>query len=282
MRPPGQGVGEMRHVLSKVRHALTTYSAVDLRNFLNFVALSMKDRYLGSRLGLAWAIVSPLLMLSIFTFVFGFVFKSKLPGSDTSLSYVIWLIAGYGPWLFTSEGLSSSTGAFVKHSSLIRNISFRQELLVFAEALTGIVPLLVAVVFLAVLLVADGRTPSLSWSIIPLILLAQYILVCGLGLILGSINVFARDVMFALPNILLVVLFASPIFYPITAFPQSVQHITAYNPIYVILESYRAPILNAEFPSLWTIGYSFASAIGVFLIGIVFFLRLRPYFDSRL
>jgi ABC-type polysaccharide/polyol phosphate export permease len=153
---------------------------------------------------------------------------------------------------------------------------------VFAEALTGIVPLLVAVVFLVILLLLDGRPPSPSWIIIPFILLAQYILVCGFGLILGSINVFARDVMFALPNILLVVLFASPIFYPITAFPPAVQHIMAYNPIYVILESYRSPILNGELPSLWTIGYSFASAIGIFIIGIAFFVRLRPYFDSRL
>jgi lipopolysaccharide transport system permease protein len=99
---------------------------------------------------------------------------------------------------------------------------------------------------------------------------------------LGSLNVFARDVMFALPNILLVVLFASPIFYPITAFPSKVQEIMAYNPIYVMLESYRAPILNGHLPSLWTIGYSFAWSIGVFLLGMVFFLRLRPYFDSRL
>lgn len=265
-----------------LRHALTTYGPADFRNFTNFVKLSMRDRYLGSSLGLTWAIVGPLLMLSIFTFVFGFVFRSKLPGAETSVSYIIWLIAGYGPWLFISEGLSSSTSAFVKHSALIRNISFRRELLVFAEALTGIVPLLVAVVFLAVLLIADGRAPSIAWIIIPPILLTQYILVCGFGLILGSINVFARDVMFALPNILLVVLFASPIFYPITAFPPGVQSVMAYNPIYVILESYRAPILNGQFPSLWTIGYSFACAIGVFVIGMVFFLRLRPYFDSRL
>lgn len=272
----------MKNAALTIWRTLTTYGTPDLRNFLNFVALSMKDRYLGSRLGLAWAIVSPLMMLSIFTFVFGYVFKSKLPGAETSLSYVIWLIAGYGPWLFISEGLSSSTSAFAKHAVLIRNISFRRELLVYAEALTGVLPLLVSVAFLLVLLLIDGRSPTISWIVIPLILLAQYILVCGFGLILGSVNVFARDVMFALPNILLVVLFASPIFYPITAFPPTVQHVMAYNPIYVILESYRSPILEGQFPSIWTVGYSFASAISVFLVGIACFIRLRPYFDSRL
>jgi len=276
------GGAGMRRLLGSLRHALTSYGRADFRNFVNFLTLSMKDRYLGSRLGLAWAVAGPLLMLSIFTFVFGFVFKSKLPGAETSISYIIWLIAGYGPWLFIAEGLGAATGAFVKHAALIRNISFRRELLVFAEAMTGIVPLLVAVVFLALLLAVEGRAPNLAWLVIPPILLAQYILVCGFGLILGSINVFARDVMFALPNILLVVLFASPIFYPITAFPPAIQNVMAYNPIYVILESYRAPILNGAFPSLWTLGYSFASATAVFLVGMLFFLRLRPYFDSRL
>lgn len=269
-------------IIGFIRSPLGNYGRPDLRNFLNFLSLSMKDRYLGSRLGLAWAIVGPLLMLSIFTFVFGFVFQSKLPGAETSISYVIWLIAGYGPWLFISEGLSASTSAFVKHAALIRNISFKRELLVFAEALTGIVPLLVAVAFLAGLLVLDGRAPNIAWIIIPPILLAQYIMVCGFGLILGSINVFARDVMFALPNILTVVLFASPIFYPLSAFPPRVQNVMQYNPIYVILESYRAPILNGAFPSLWTIGYSFASALAIFALGVVFYARLRPYFDSRL
>jgi lipopolysaccharide transport system permease protein len=269
-------------LVNMLRRPFSSYGRADFRNFLNFLSLSMKDRYLGSRLGLAWAIVGPLLMLSIFTFVFAFVFKSKLPGAETSISYVIWLIAGYGPWLFISEGLSSSTSAFVKHAALIRNISFKRELLVFAEALTGIVPLLVAVVFLAGLLIMDGRAPSFAWIIIPPILLAQYILVCGFGLILGSINVFARDVMFALPNILTVVLFASPIFYPLSAFPPGAQRVMQYNPIYVILESYRAPILNGTFPSLWTIAYSFGSALVIFAIGAIFYARLRPYFDSRL
>ena len=142
-------------------------------------------------------------MLSIFTFVFGFVFKARLPGAETSITYVIWLIAGYGPWVFIAEGLSLATNAFVKHATLIRNISFRRELLVFAEALSGIVPMLVAVMFLAVLLVIDGRHPNFSWLVIPPILIVQYILICGFGLILGSINVFARDVIFALPNILI-------------------------------------------------------------------------------
>lgn len=261
---------------------LFSYDRTDVRNFLNFLTISMRDRYLGSRLGMVWAILGPLLMMGIFTFVFGFVFKAKLPGADTSLAYVIWLIAGYGPWLFFSEGLSAGTSSFIKHSALIRNISFKRELLVFAEVLTGTIPMLVAIVFLAILLVIDGRTPNVAWLILPFVLFVQYILLCGLGLALGSLNVFVRDVMFALPNLLLMMLFASPIFYPITAFPEPLQTISVFNPIYVISEAYRAPILHGTLPPLWSLAYALVVSFGIFLAGLVVFRRLRPFFDSRI
>lgn len=242
----------------------------------------MRDRYLGSRLGLAWAIVSPLMLLSIFTFVFGYVFNSRIPGADTSIRYLIWLIAAYGPWLFISEGLSASTTAFIKHSALIRNISFKRELLVFSEALTGVVPLLVSLAFLLTLMAFEGTAPNIAWlGLIP-ILISQYVFICGVGLILGSMNVFARDIAFALPNVMTAVLFASPIFYPLTSFPKWVWAVMELNPVYVMLNAYRDPILREVWPSLWSIGYSAAWAGFVLVVGMMFFKRLRPYFDSRL
>ncbi len=72
-----------------------------------------------------------MIMLGIFTFVFGYVFKSKLPGAETSLSYVIWLISGYGPWLAISDGISSGTSAITGNSGLVKNLSFKTELLTY-------------------------------------------------------------------------------------------------------------------------------------------------------
>ena len=75
------------------------FDRADLGFMLNLWRMNLSDRYLGSALGGAWAILNPLLMFALFTFVFGFVFKARLPGADSTMAYSIWLICGYGPWL---------------------------------------------------------------------------------------------------------------------------------------------------------------------------------------
>ena len=87
-----------------------TFAGFDRRDatmLANLYRMSLSDRFLGSTFGAAWAILSPLLLLGIFTFVFTFVFPSRLPGREGTLPFVIWLISGYGPWLAVSEGYRS-------------------------------------------------------------------------------------------------------------------------------------------------------------------------------
>src|SRR5262249_28114606 len=96
-------------------------SSSDLRLVLSFFRMNLRDRYLGSRLGSIWAVANPILMLSIFTFMFGYVYKAKLPGADTTLTYVAWLISGYGPWLALSESIQSSAQSVVNGTSIVKN-----------------------------------------------------------------------------------------------------------------------------------------------------------------
>lgn len=250
-----------------------------LRNFLHMM---VRDRFLGSGLGLIWAVANPILMLGIFTFVFGYVFKSKLPGAETSLSYVIWLISGYGPWLAVSEGLNASAGAVTSNTSFVKNLGFKTELLPIAATLIGAIPLLVTLVYLAALLVFDGTMPSLSWlTIVPVVVL-QFIFVMGLGLILAALNVFVRDVALILPNILLMVMFGSPIFYPIKMFPAVIRPIAAANPFYLFAEGVRLPLVGGHSLSFLVFLYLAVLSLGVFVVGLTVFRRLKPYFDSRL
>lgn len=254
----------------------------DILLLLNFFKMSLRDRFLGSSLGMVWAIANPIMMLSIFTFVFGFVFKSKLPGAETSLSYVIWLISGYGPWLAISEGIMSSTIAVVANNAIVKNLSFKTELLPISGGLMGIVPLFVAIVFLACLIIADGRVPSWSWLFLIPAIITQFVFVIGIGFFLSTLNVFVRDVSTALPNLLMLVLFFSPIFYALSAFPHALQMVSIFNPFYIMTEMYRQPLLYNQLPSIWSIIYLWVFAIIIFALGLKFFRRAKPYFDSRL
>jgi len=170
------------------------FNAEDGKLIYNLFKLNLKDKYTASVLGGVWAIINPIILLGLFTFIFGFVYKAKLPGADTTLSYAIWLISGYGPWLATSEALLASATAVTSGSGLVKNLAFKTEVLPIAKILTAVVPLVVSLVFLAILMIINGST--LSWSalmVFPVIAL-QFYFIIALGFYLSAITVFIRDV----------------------------------------------------------------------------------------
>lgn len=258
------------------------FNSHDVHLTMNFARMMLRDRFLGSLLGGVWAVLQPGLLLGVFVFVFTFVFPSRLPGSTSGLAFVIWLISGYGPWLFVAEGLSSSTGSVVGQTGLVKNMAFKTELLPIASTTLGIVPLAVSIAVLAVLLVADHRPPTLAWLSLPLVLVLQTVLIAGLGLFLGALNVFVRDVALALPSFLTMALFLSPIFYPITSYPQVIRTAASLNPFYIIANCYREPILNGAFAPLWQFGYLGVLSVVTFVGGLAFFRKLKTYFHGRL
>src|SRR2546427_562767 len=134
-----------------------------------------------------------------------------------------------------------------------------------------------------------GSTLGLVWVIFNPVLMFgiftivfQVLFISGLGLFLAALNVFVRDVFLVLPNVLLLVLFASPIFYPIEAFPSVIRPLVLFNPFYVVTEAYRAPLIRHSLPLLWTLVYLVILAVLVFWAGLGFFRRLKSFFDSRL
>jgi lipopolysaccharide transport system permease protein len=254
----------------------------DLGMLKSLTHMALTDRFLGSALGRVWAVLGPLMLLGIFCFVFTYVFPTRLPGKEGTLPFVIWLISGYGPWLSISEGLSAATSSVVSNAGIVRNIAFKSELLPITGALMGLVPLIVAFLLIFSLQLGTGLWPRAAMLALPLTILLQFTLVAGLGLFLGALNVFVRDTALALPNILTLILFASPIFYSLTAYPEAARLILKYNPLYVISECYRAPIIDGRFPPVWMIVYlAFVSAI-VFGSGLWWFRRLKSFFDARL
>jgi len=254
----------------------------DARFALSYVKMMFRDKFVGSSLGIVWAVASPILMLGIFTFVFGFVFRSKLPGAETSLSYVIWLISGYGPWLAISEGINASASSVLGNAQLIKNIKMKPELLAISGAAMGSVPLAVAIVYLIALLVVSGSEPHLSWLLIPVIVMVQFLIVAGIGMACAAFAVFWRDIIHIMPNLLMIIMFSTPIFYPMAAMPEIVQSVSGFNPIYILSEWYRQPLLNHTYPPIWTFIYLLVISLGVFVAGLFVFRRLKPYFESRL
>jgi lipopolysaccharide transport system permease protein len=258
------------------------FTTKDFRTTYNFFSSNVRDKYMGSSLGSLWSIANPLLMLSIFTFVFGYVYKVRLPGAETTLAYAIWLIGGYGPWISVTESITASATSLTGASGIIKNLTVKTEILPIAAALTGIVPLLVSLGFLLILLVADGRAPSAHLLALPLIVAIQIALVLAIGILVAGLTVFFRDLTFALPNLLTIVLFASPIFYPIDSMPRIAQSISNWNPFYILAESYRAVLIGQSWPASDRLAYVLLLAGGLGVLSLSAFRRLKGFFAALL
>lgn len=258
------------------------FNKQDMRLAFNLFKMNVKDRYLGSSLGSFWAIANPLFMLSLYTFVFGFVLKVRLPGADTTLGYAIWLIIGYGPWIATTEAIMTTTTSVVGAAGVVKNMAFKTELLPISAAFVGLISLCVSLCFLLILGVIAGN--SLGWQIVwlPIIIALQFFLIVALGLWLSAINVFKRDLSIALPNVLTIIMFVTPIFYPIENLPELVQKLSFANPFYLISDAYRGVFLRNTSPSLVAMLYIFFLSSVIFYFGLAAFRRAKGHFDSAL
>lgn len=252
----------------------------DARFVLNMWRMNLADRYLGSALGGAWAILNPLLMFALFTFVFGYVFKARLPGAESTLAYSIWLICGYGPWLANTEALTAAANSIIGNAGLVKNMSFKTEILPISATMIGLIPLAVSIVFLMILqlVTGDGWQWSLIW--LPFIVVVQFLFLSALGVLFAAITTFVRDFGIVLPNLLMIVLFATPIFYPIEAVPSVVRWLVGFNPIYIIASAYRAAILGNEVIPIIPLTLLAVISFGLMVFSLTIFRRVKGFFPA--
>lgn len=258
------------------------FERTDYRMMYNFFKINLSDRYMASTLGGLWAILNPIMMLGIFTFIFGFVYQAKLPGATTTLSYVIWLISGYGPWLAISEGLLGAANAIISNSGVVKNMAFKTEILPISSVLVSIVPLTVSLCFLVLIMFFDGN--SLTWHaimVIPVIAL-MYFFMFGLGFFLSAVTVFLRDLVIVLPNLLMIILFVSPIFYTLESMPKPIKMASIINPFYILTEGFRQPLVYHTIPTnlLYELLYVLLLATTLYCVGLSRFKKVKGYFTS--
>lgn len=249
---------------------------------INLFKMNVRDRYLGSSLGSVWAIVNPIFMLALFTYIFGFVFKIRLPGAETTLAYVIWLISGYGPWLANTEAITGAANSVVGASGLVKNMAFKTELLPVAGALMGAINLGVSLIFVLALLIWAGSPITWHVTFLPVVMLLQFFWLIALGMWLSAIVVFVRDILQILPTLLTAIMFLTPIFYPFESMPEIIQKVSSANPFYQISEAYRAILIGNHLPSFSGLLYVAAISFAVFYYGLSGFRRAKGSFDSAI
>lgn len=227
-----------------------TWSALDLRDLWAYRELlyfltwrDVKVRYKQTELGIAWAIIQPLFTMLVFTLFFG-----RLAGVPSdNVPYPVFAYAGLLAWTFFANAITNSGNSLVGSANLITKVYFPRMIIPGAAVAAGLVDFAIAFVILVLLMVYYGV--MITWSILmfPVVVLLTTLLALGMGMWLSALNVKYRDVRFALPFLVQLWMFLSPVIYPASFLPAKYRWLLSLNPMTGIIEGYRSSLFGRPF-----------------------------------
>jgi lipopolysaccharide transport system permease protein len=274
-------------------HAAQPTSLVSLvksfwRNRRLIVQMTRREvvgRYKGSALGLAWSFFNPVFMLTVYTFVFSEIFKSRWGGmgSDNSKTqFAVVLFVGLIVLSLFSEVLNRAPGLIVSNVNYVKKVVFPLEILpVIAMGATLFHCFISLCVLLAAFTLFNGY---LHWTAVftPLVLLPLVIMTLGIAWMLASLGVFLRDVGQTIVIITTVLMFLSPVFYPVTAVPERFRPFIMANPLTFIIEQAREVLIWGHLPNWLGLGVYTLAATTVAWAGYAWFQKTRKGFADVL
>jgi homopolymeric O-antigen transport system permease protein len=235
---------------------------------------SVKVRYKQAAIGAGWVILQPVLTMAVFTLVFGKL--AKMPSDG--LPYPLFAFAALLPWTFFAAGLNRAAASMVAEAHLITKVYFPRVLVLLAGTITPLVDLVLSFVVLLGLMAWYGFAPS--WRILAIPLLTLYALLTALAvaLWLAPINVRYRDVAHALPFMMQIWMYGSPVAYPSSTIPASWRGLYELNPMAGIIEGFRWALLGAKGPDLRVMAVSASGVLVALFFGMVHFRRAERTF----
>jgi lipopolysaccharide transport system permease protein len=244
------------------------------RELLYFLTLrDIKVRYKQTLMGVAWVIIQPLLTVLIFTLVF-----NRFVRFDTGpLPYPLFALSGLLLWLFFANAVTNSTNSLLSNSNLITKVYFPRLFIPAASVGAGLVDLGVAFLLLIALCVYYGTALTLSLLLVPFIILLMALLALGVGLLSAAMTVKYRDLRHALPFIIQLWMFASPVIYPASLVPAKWKWLLLINPVAGIIEGFRAALTGRPFDWLH-LSVSAAITFALLVFSVYVFRRFEDTF----
>lgn len=247
------------------------------RNFIfSSIRTEIYTRFSRSKLGSLWMILQPLAQSAIYALVLSQVLSARLPGSTSAYSYAIYLMAGMVAWALFSELVLRSMAMFVENASIMKKILFPRiclPVVTLGSALLNNLLLLFATLLIFVLI---GHWPSTSIIWLPFLMLATICLGMGLGIALGVINVFVRDVGQAAGVVLQLWFWLTPVVYMVDIVPGSLQKYLLWNPMYYIVSGYQAVLFQQTSPDVQSLVVIVLASMILLAFSLVLFRRAAP------
>lgn len=239
-----------------------------------FVWRDVKVRYKQAALGVTWVVIQPILMVTLFSLLFG----RFLNAPSNGVPYAVFVLAALMPWQLFATSLNQSANSLVVNQDLITKIHFPRVLLPIAAVLAGLIDFGVALLVLVALLIYHGIMPSAAILLLPLFMIGTLVTALAVGIGLSAVNARYRDVQHLLPTMTQFWFFATPIAYSATLVPESWRTFLGLNPMAGVAEGFRWALLGQELSSGPMILVSFALSALLAVAAIFYFQRTTSTF----
>lgn len=257
-------------VKGKIRQVVTNRFFI-----ITAIKMDFKARFSRSVFGSLWAILNPLVMVAIYAFILSKIMQAKLPGIENSYAYPIYLISGIIGWTLFAEVVSRSLVVFIENGHYLKKLSFPRSNLVFivlgSSFVNSVILLAASIAIFFILDFPPGS--SLLW-LIPLELLTA-LFALGIGITVGVLNVFLRDVGQVVPIILQLMFWMTPIVYTLNIIPAQSQHWLELNPLFIIVSMYHDILAYQINPSMASLGKLLMMAVATNALGFALYRKAQ-------
>lgn len=231
------------------------------------VARDLKVRYRRSSIGFLWTMLQPLLTMLVLQLVFSTIFRFEVS------NYAVYALSGILFWNFFSQSISASMNSLRGNASLLGKMPIPKVVFPLATVLAGVVNLLLALVPLFAILLVTGHPIRPAILFLPVAILLASLFTLGAGLLLSPLSVFFHDVVELVGVTLTLLMYLTPVFYPMSIVPENLRWVVRYNPIRSVLEVFRDPIYFGKIPPLSHLAVAMVVVLVALLIGADFFRR---------
>lgn len=237
------------------------------------VKREFQSKYRNSLLGASWTVINPLAMILVYTVIFSQIMRAKLPGIDSVFAYSIYLCAGVLAWGLFAEITSRAQNIFLENANLLKKLSFPRLCLPVVVVVNSALNFVIIFGLFTLFLLVSGNFPGPAYLAVFPLLATLMAFAIGLGITLGVLNVFFRDVGQFFGIFLQFWFWLTPIVYPVTILPPRVQALMAYNPMTPLMTGLQNALVLGQWPHWSELAYPATLAILFCLLGMRLFQK---------
>lgn len=256
----------------------TLKNIYDYREMIfSLVRKDLRGRYKGSVLGFCWTFINPLLQLMVYNVVFSVILKNNIE------NYYLFLFVALVPWIFFSSALMGGATSIISQQEMVKKIYFPREVLPISYVTSSFVNMLFSfiVIFLILIISRVGFNPT-ALLYLPIIMIVEYILALGIGMLTAAIDVYFRDMEHILSIVTMAWMYLTPIMYSVELVPEQYMPLFNLNPMTPIIIAYRDILYYKKVPELGTLVHAFVLGMSILIIGFAVFKKLQKNFAEEL